>query len=72
MLEKEVNHFLLLLHHLFQIDLGWCSQFIIIVRGLITFWSVVVMLALAVRNGVLVVFGDVASAIGLLLDFRLP
>jgi hypothetical protein len=71
MLEKEVDHLLLSFHHLFQIDLGWCCQFVIIVRGLIRFWSVVVVLALAIGKGVLVVVGDFASAVGLFFDFGL-
>jgi hypothetical protein len=71
MLEKEVDHLLLSLHHLFQIDPGWCCRFIIIVRGLIRFWSVVVVLDVAIGKGVLVVVCDLASAIGLYFDFRL-
>jgi len=38
MMEKEVDHPLLSLHHVFQVDLGWCSRFVSIVRGLGRFW----------------------------------
>jgi hypothetical protein len=71
MLEKEVHHLLLSLHHLLQVDLGWCSRFVIIVRGLIRFWSVVVVIALVIGKGFLVVVDDSASAIGVFFHFRL-
>jgi hypothetical protein len=64
MLEKEVNHLLLLLHHLLQVNLGWCSQFFIIVCRVIRLWSVFIVIALVVGKGVLVVVNDSASAIG--------
>jgi hypothetical protein len=71
MLENEVDHLLLSFHHLLQIELGWCSRFVIIMRGFIMFWSVVVLVALAIGKGVPIVVSDFASAIGLFFDFCL-
>lgn len=70
MLEKEVHYLVLLLHHVIQIDLGWCCQFIIVMHGLIWFWGIVITISPIVGMRVLFIVDDSASAIGVFPSFR--
>ena len=69
MLKTDVDHLVLSLQHLLHVDLGWCSRFVNVVRGLVRFSGVFVVITLGIGNGVLVSFDDFASAIRVVLNF---
>jgi len=72
MLEEEFDHLLLSLHHLFQVDPGWCSWLVIIMRRLGRFWSDVFMTALVIGKGVLVIVENSVPPIGVFFNFQPP